>query len=140
MFQPFAKIDSKLRIGLWVALALAALFAATAIPWLSVGAGPGAGAFLGATAMLWLPYFALYSLLVRAKEFPRFQVICFVGVTLPALLLPFFRLSTTPMGGWEFFIVPFWQLVLHAIFFYILKALEMYSGRNTNEKSGSERA
>ena len=138
MYQPFSKVDSRLRIGLGVVLALSALFAATGIPWLSIGAGAGVGTFLGATAILWLPYFALYSLLSRAKDSPRFQVICFVGVTLPALLLPFFRLSTTPTGGWEFFIIPFWQLVLHAIFFYILKVLEMFDRRNANNNSGSE--
>lgn len=139
MHQPFAKVDSKLRVGLWVVLALSALFAATVIPWQSIGAGPGVGAFLGATAMLWLPYFALYTLLARAKDFPRFQVICFVGVTLPALLLPFFRLSAMPTGGWEFFVVPFWQFVLHAIFFYILKVLETF-GRRNDDKSEGEHA
>ena len=138
MYQPFSKVDCKFRIGLWVALALSALFAATAIPWLSIEIGSGIGVFLGAVAMLWLPYFALNSLLARAKDFPRFQVICFVAVTLPALSLPFFRLSATPTGGCEFFIVPFWQFVLHAIFFYILKALGMFSRRNANGKSGRE--
>ena len=135
MYQPFAKVNHKLRIGLCMALALSAIFAATDIPWLSLEVGAGIGAFIGATAMLWLPYLALYALLAKAKEFPRFQIVSFVVVVLPACMLLVFRMSKTQTGGWEYFVVPFWQLVLHAILFYVLKALVSLQRRHANAPS-----
>ena len=37
MYQPFSKVDRKLCVGLWVALALSALYSATDIPWQRIG-------------------------------------------------------------------------------------------------------
>jgi hypothetical protein len=136
MYRPFAKVDRKLRVALSVALALSGAFAATDIPWHSLGVGAGISTFLAATAMLSLPYIALYSLLVRAKDFPCFQIISFVVVASPAIMLPAFRMSATPTGGWEYFIVPFWQLVLHAIMYYALKVLIALQQRNADGKAG----
>ena len=118
-----------------MALALSAIFAATDIPWLSLEVGAGIGTFIGATVMLWLPYLALYALLAKAKEFPRFQIVSFVVVVLPACMLLVFRMSKTQTGGWEYFVVPFWQLVLHAILFYVLKALVSLQWRHANAPS-----
>jgi hypothetical protein len=63
-----------------------------------------------------IPYGALVILLRRARQSPVFQVAAFgLVIALPIVGFGYWRINSVATGGWDYFIVPFWQLVLLAV-------------------------
>lgn len=69
--------------------------------------------YLLAVAFALSPYGILVSLLERAKRSTVFQIALFsLVVALPVISFSTSRISHINTGGWDYFVIPFWQLVL----------------------------
>lgn len=70
-------------------------------------------AYLLAVSVALVPYGILLSLLERAKQSTIFKVTLFsIVIALPIIGFSFWRLNNINTGGWDYFIIPFWQIVL----------------------------
>jgi hypothetical protein len=70
-------------------------------------------AYLLAVSAALVPYGILVSLLERAKQSTIFQVTLFsLVIALPIICFSYWRVNNINTGGWDYFVIPFWQVVL----------------------------
>jgi hypothetical protein len=127
-----------LRKGMGLAFGLTALFYLSGVDWTH---GYSSGrlfeaftAYAMAVAIAYLPYYVLPTLLSSANNFPRLQVLCFLlTVCLPLVMFPFYRRGPEPTNGWDYLLVPFWQLGLELFLHFVVKVVSAYSKATSSE-------
>ena len=105
---------NKKVLVLLLAFTLTAVFYASAIDW---GLSFSSGRFLEASLsyamsllIASLPFFGLHSVLKQIKHVPPLQWFgVVVLIALPLVLFPFYR-AYEPSNGWDYLLVPLWQL------------------------------
>jgi len=111
-----------------IILSYTAAFALSDVSWSWVSEhGAIFSSLLSLLALLFvcgIPYTGLLRLLKQSPAFPRFQwVAFFLMISLPLLMLPGFKFSGAATGGWQYFLIPFWQLVLYGLLVLSFKIL-----------------
>lgn len=127
----------RFRIGTIIALAYTAIFALSDVSWTWASENDAVfSSLLSLSALLFvcgIPYTGLLRLLKRSPTFPRFQCIAFcLMVALPLLLLPGFKISGVATAGWQYFLIPFWQLVLYGVLSLVFKILVAVDRRRSS--------
>lgn len=124
-----------LLIGTIFAAMATALYYLTGVEWsyaFSTGhTGSALAAYLIAFAIALLPYGALVFLLRSTRNSRIFQTISFSAFCLlPVIGFGYLRLNHIRTDGWDFFIVPFWQLVLIAVLLAISSVVGVFSDQS----------
>ena len=129
-------VDRKLRIAMYISVAITSAIVAFGIPWTSSLPWVALFSWAAVVALLSLPYIGLHTLLKRSGQFPRFQFVAFIVVVGPILiLLVAFQLfaaqhaGSSPMGGWEYVLFPLLQWGLRDLLSLVLRLLEAYEGK-----------
>jgi len=127
-----------LRKGAGLAFGFTALFYLGGVDWMhSFSAGRFLEAFSAyamAVAIAYLPYYVLPTLLSSANNFPRLQILCFLlTACLPLVMFPFYRRGPEPTNGWDYLLVPFWQLGLELVLHFVVKAVSAFSKATSSE-------
>ena len=126
----------RFRVAIVIVIAYTAAFALSDISWRWAREnGEILSSLLSLSGLLiicWIPYTGLLRLLKRAHRFPRFQwVAFFLMISLPLFMLPAFKLSDGATGGWQYFLIPFSQLVLYGLLLLSSKILIAVDGRRS---------
>jgi hypothetical protein len=75
---------------------------------------------LYAVAIALIPYATLVMLLRRGDRSRAFQIVSFLLVVgLPICALIYWRTNAVATGGWDYFIVPIWQLGLEGLLYFV---------------------
>ncbi|MBO9717594.1 MAG: hypothetical protein J7507_12485 [Pseudoxanthomonas sp.] len=117
----------KLLIGTWVAAIGTLAFYATGVDWSWAHATHNLGsstlAYLVTAAFGLLPYGLLAILISRSSQSPVFRLLSFVLVVALAICaFGWLRLQGIRTDGWDFVLVPVWQLILIATLWGLRKA------------------
>jgi hypothetical protein len=120
--------NRKFRTGVIIVLAYTAVFFLSDVSWVYAHEqGKILRALLSLAAMLLIsciPYTGLLRLLNRSPKFPRFQWIAFCMVAaLPLIMLPVFKMAGGATGGWQYFLIPVWQLILYGLLLLTFKII-----------------
>lgn len=137
-------IDQKYRIGLYSSVAITSGIVAFDIPWALLPLWAALSTWATIVVMLSFPYIGLRTLLKRSSNFPRFQLVAFLVVIGPILiLLVVFQVfaarhaGSSPMGSWEYILFPLVQWGLRDLLTFALKLLEAYESKSKKiEESG----
>jgi hypothetical protein len=111
-----------------LALAATALFYAMAFDWAHAFTSgrliEASSSYAISLAIASLPYFVLHSLLKQTVGFPRLQwSIAVLVIALPLVLFPLYRSGNEPTNGWDYLLVPVWQLLLVGLLQMVVNAV-----------------
>jgi len=117
-----AGVPQQLFFAMLTAALGTAVFYATGIDWSFAHEtrtlGPAALAFLMALSFALLPYALLVALLRRTQSSPLFQIASFaLFLALPVVAFASWRLNGINTAGWDFLLVPVWQVALLAVLY-----------------------
>lgn len=103
------------------------------INWTETNLQGHVGSYLLIVAFALAPYAILVSLLARIKRSVVAQITVFaLVVALPVIGFGCLRINAINTGGWDYIIIPFWQVILLMV---INGLCDYFEGRITNDNT-----
>jgi len=133
--------DRKFFLGIIIALVYTAIFLISDIRWSwvyekSMFPSTLMSLFV-AIIFSGIPYTGLRRLLNKSSRYPYFQWIAFgLMVALPLLLLPTFKMSGICCGGWQYFLIPFLQIIVYGLLNITFRIMATVDYRRSSENTG----